>query len=147
MSAIIDNHNKFIQITFQIDKLKICWKDSYRIFPVSLYNLCKNFGVEGKLFKYNKNFNNVELFKNTDLLEEFKQYSLQDSISLLKALINARIIYIEDHSVDITSILSTSTFYLKIFRSKYLKFNIPIIRGLNDRFIRCGYFGRSNWLL
>jgi hypothetical protein len=36
VSCLIDHHNNFIQITLIIDKLKIVFKDSYRIFPVSL---------------------------------------------------------------------------------------------------------------
>jgi hypothetical protein len=39
VSCLIDSHNKFISITLNINKLKIIWKDSYRIFPVSLNDL------------------------------------------------------------------------------------------------------------
>jgi hypothetical protein len=37
--------------------------------------------------------------------------------------------------------LSTSTLSLKIFRSKFLKHNIPILNHTTDNFIREGYFG------
>jgi hypothetical protein len=36
---LIDSHNKFIQITLNINKFKINFKDSYKIFPVSLNDL------------------------------------------------------------------------------------------------------------
>lgn len=49
VKAIIDTKNKFITITYQIPGgNKFIWKDSYRVFPVSLKDLCKTFGVEGK---------------------------------------------------------------------------------------------------
>lgn len=41
VSCLIDSHNKFIQITLEIKKLKIVFKDSYRIFPVSLQDFCQ----------------------------------------------------------------------------------------------------------
>ena len=121
--------------------MKINWKDSYRIYPVSLDDLCKTFNAEGKLSKYDIKFNDLDLFNNLELLEKFKEYSLQDSVCLLNALINAQDLYFKDHNVDPASILSNSTLSLKIFRSKYLKVDIPILKGWTDSFIRKGYFG------
>jgi hypothetical protein len=46
-----------------------------------------------------------------------------------------------DYNVDITTILSTSTLSLKIFRSKFLNVDIPILKRLDDIFIRQAYFG------
>ena len=43
ISTIIDDKNKFIKIFLKKEDLDITWKDSYRIFPLSLDNLCKNF--------------------------------------------------------------------------------------------------------
>lgn len=74
------------------------------------------------------------MFKIKVILEEFKNYALQDSISLLKALIKAKKIYLQDYCIDITSILSTNTLTLKRFRNKFLK-NIPILKGSIDKFI------------
>lgn len=42
---LIDEHNKFITILMD----NFTFKDSFRIFPVSLKDLCKIFNVEGKL--------------------------------------------------------------------------------------------------
>ena len=67
--------------------------DSYRLFNVSLDTLCKMFKVPGKLSKYDTSWNNISLFDDHVKLELFKQYSLQDSISLLNALSCARNIY------------------------------------------------------
>jgi hypothetical protein len=83
------------------------------------------------------------LFKvnNKELLNKFKQYSLQDSITLFKALIEAQKLYISLYNIDITSILSTSTLSLKIFRQNFLEVDIPILKGSEDQFIRNSYFG------
>jgi hypothetical protein len=75
------------------------------------------------------------------LLNEFKIYSIQDAVSLLEALINAQNIYYNDFYIDITSVLSTSTLSLKIFRSGFLKHEIPILNNKHDSFIRKSYFG------
>ena len=49
----------------------------------------------------------ISLFENKELLDKFIQYSQQDSISLLKALIKAQNIYINEHQVDLATIWST----------------------------------------
>jgi hypothetical protein len=67
----------------------LTFKDSLRIFPMSLSNLCKTFGVDGKLSKYNQAFNTLELFNNKDLLNNFIEYGVQDSVALYNALVKA----------------------------------------------------------
>lgn len=142
IGTIIDNQNKFFQIKISENK-SITWRDSYRVFPVSLNDLCKTFNVEGKISNYDIKFNNLSLFvcKNQDLLEEFKKYSLQDSVSLLKALTKAQQIYYNNYEVDLVDALSTSSLSLKIFRKHFLDKNIPVLKGIQDDFIRKGYFG------
>jgi hypothetical protein len=81
------------------------------------------------------------MFTDNNLLHQFKQYSLQDSITLFNALIEAQKIYINQYNIDITSVLSTSTLSLKIFRHKFLEVDIPILKGSEDQFIRNSYFG------
>jgi hypothetical protein len=127
----------------KITKNSIVWKDSYRIFPVSLNELCKVFNVEGKLSTYKLDYNNLDLFNKPALLNEFIKYSKQDSIALYKALLQAQEIYILNHGVDITSIVSTSTLSLKIYRMNFQdkKTNIPVLNGSIDSFIRKSYFG------
>jgi hypothetical protein len=46
----------------------------------------------------------ISLFENKDLLNQFIQYSQQDSICLLNALIKAQYLYIKDHQVDLATI-------------------------------------------
>ena len=141
VNTIIDNHNKFITIILKSEDFKIKILDSYRIFNVSLDDLCKTFGVQGKLAKYKLEYNNIDLFNNIELFKEFKEYAIQDTLGLYNALNKAQDIYLQDFNIDITSILSTSSLSLKIFRSKFLKVNIPILKGSVDRFIRTSYFG------
>ena len=83
----------------------------------------------------------MSLFNNEELLEEFKEYSLQDSNCLYECIYKLQEIYLNDYNVDITTILSTSTLSMKIFRSKFLKVNIPILKRIDDSFIREAYFG------
>lgn len=143
VSCIIDDKHKFIGIEAIINNQKFIWKDSYRLFPLSLEQLCKMFNVTGKFGKYNLLFNKIDLFNNPELLTQFIEYSKQDSISLLKALIKAQDIYINEHKVDMASIWSTSTLSLKIFRQKFLETNIPILTNELDSIIRLAYIGGS----
>ena len=83
----------------------------------------------------------MTLFGNENLLNEFINYSLQDSISLLEALLSAQHIYMKDFNIDICSIVSTSSLSLKIFRTKFLNVDIPILKGSEDFFVRKSYFG------
>jgi DNA polymerase type B, organellar and viral len=124
-----------------INKLKIIWKDSYIIFPVSLNDLCSILNLPGKTSKYNPEFHNLSLFDKPSLLDEFKDYSLQDSVSLFNCIFKLQDMYLRDYQVDICSILSTSTLSMKIFRSKHLKVNIPVLKRRDDNFIRNSYFG------
>lgn len=141
ISTIIDHHNKFIKINLKLNNVDIIWLDSMRIFPVKLDKLCEVFGVEGKISKYNKLFNSFDLFNDDKLFNEFKKYSLQDSLCLYQALVEAQKLYISQYNVDITSILSTSTLSLKIFRPNFQDVDISILKGSEDNFIRKSYFG------
>lgn len=145
--TIIDKHNSFIQISTKYYDCKLIWKDSLRIFPVSLEDLCKTFNVKGKLQKYDKEFNDLSIFNNPRKLSVFIKYGLQDSVALLEALSSAQKIYIKDYNVDIATIWSTSTLSLKIFRQMFLDITIPSLSGFVDTFVRKSYFGRSNWSL
>ena len=51
-----------------MDKLKIVWKDSYRIFPVSLSDLCEILGFKGKSNKYNPLYRDKALFNNSNFI-------------------------------------------------------------------------------
>lgn len=105
-------------------KLKVVsWKDSFRLFPVSLDQLCKTFGcyAEGKTQTYNPAFNDISLFDSRELFNQFLEYSRQDSIALYQALTKAQEIYLEKYFVDITKVLSASSLSLLIFSWRSLE--------------------------
>lgn len=143
VNSVIDDLHRFISIDIVYKDTKLIFKDSLRIFPISLQELTNIFEVEGKLHPYNPKFNKISLFENKDLLNEFKEYSIQDSICLLKALTKAQNIYINEHKVDIATIWSTSTLSFKIFRQKFLDINIPTLTKKLDNIIRLAYIGGS----
>nr|YP_010852411.1 DNA polymerase [Lactarius subindigo]WGL35963.1 DNA polymerase [Lactarius subindigo] len=143
VNSLIDDLHRFIGIDIVFKDTKFIFKDSLRIFPISLQELCNIFEVEGKLFPYNPQFNKISLFENEDLLNQFILYSKQDSISLLKGLTKAQDIYINEHQVDIATIWSTSTLSFKIFRPKFLDINIPTLTKNLDSIIRLAYIGGS----
>jgi hypothetical protein len=144
VKCIFDKLHKFITIDKNIGKFKYVFKDSLRVFPVSLNELTKVFEVESKLSKYNQKFNNINMFEDPKLLNQFIKYSQQDTVSLLLALIKAQDIYIKDHQVDIASIVSTSTLSFKIFRQNFLKIDLPILDNKLDKDIRLAYLGGSS---
>ena len=124
-----------------------CWKfiDSHRLFDMSLNELTKLFGVEGKSSEYNPMWNNLDFFDNLIEFDKFKSYSIQDSISLLNAMLSARKIYYQNYGVDITKTLSTPSLSLKIFRHLFLEQDldswIPILDISKDKLFREAYLG------
>ncbi len=145
VNILVDDQNKFVCLQLKPSPNSedlITFKDSYRLFPVSLDNLCKSFDVDGKISKYNPDFNDIDkTFSSHWKLKNFKDYALQDSRALYNSLIIAQKEYFDKYQVDITSIFSTSSLSLKIFRSKFLKEDITILSNKDDEFIRKGYLG------
>ena len=95
MSTIIDDQNRFIQIVWtgsygfhlnhlrSVGKFKIIFRDSFRIFPISLNDLCKQFNVKGKTSEYLSDYNDLNIFNPT---RENKYYWLNLQITLYKIL-------------------------------------------------------------
>ena len=113
------------------------FKDSLRIFPISLNELCKVFKTTGKLSEYNVKWNNVSVLHNIYSLNKLIDYAKQDVISLHNALKTAQNNFIKKYGVDITSILSLPSLALKIFRLNFLKINIKTLnenQGLKETF-------------
>lgn len=131
------------------------WKfvDSYRVFPSSLENLCKMYNVPGKFTKYKPEWNNISLLQAPQPLQGrggetelkvFLEYSMQDSICLLEALLKAQEIYLSEYEINITKAVSTPSLSLLIFRKKFLNHSIPILKRELDNKIRPAYFGGSS---
>jgi hypothetical protein len=142
IKTLIDEQNRFILIVWKINKIKIKFLDSYRIFPVSLNELADKFDVQGKLNLYKSNYNNINILDPQDCNNtEFIEYAKQDSKTLFDALINAQSYYLDTFSSDITDIVSLPSLSLKIFRSNFLNEEIPLLKPSQDFFIRQGYYG------
>jgi hypothetical protein len=86
INTIVDSDKKYIQITFKGLNFDLTFKDSLRMFDVSLDNLCKHLNVKGKTEKYNELFNTPSLFDNPSLLETFIEYGIQDAKALYQVL-------------------------------------------------------------
>lgn len=140
VTSIIDEANSFISIQHKMHPI-IEWKDSLRVFPMSLNKLCKMFSVIGKTFEYNPKFRNLNMFNNPRLLNSFKKYALQDAKALYDALFGAQLIYWSNFHVDIQSVYSTATLSLKIYRTKFQDQKIFILPPHLDNFVRDAYFG------
>lgn len=143
IKPVIDQNNSFVCFSIKLNHKEIKFLDSMRIFPVSLDNLCKTFGVDGKTNKYKPEYNKLNLFENSLLLNEWLNYSRQDSIALFKALIKAQSLYFNKYKIDLTSIVSISSLSFKIFRQDFLESSIPILSRAEDSFIRESYSGGS----
>jgi hypothetical protein len=100
--------------------------------------LANIFGVQGKLNQYKPEYNNINILDNST---DFLEYAIQDSKALFDTLIKAQEYYLDNFSVDITDIVSLPSLSFKIFRSKFLKHDIPFLKPSQDSFIRRGYFG------
>jgi len=140
INSIIDEANTFISIQHKLHPI-IEWKDSLRIFPMSLNKLCKMFGEIGKNMEYNPKFRDLNMFNNPRLLNSFKKYALQDARALFDALFSAQLIYWDKFHVDLQSVYSTATLSLKIYRTKFQDKKIFILPPNLDSFSRNGYFG------
>jgi hypothetical protein len=159
IKPLMDAEHKFIHIQAEYPNgCKIEWRDSFRIFPVGLNDLCANFGVEGKAGEYLPEFNDFDLLLEGAkglgakgrptakgmLLNKFIKYSISDSVVLLKALLTAQEQYFKDFSVDIMSIYSTASLAMKVFRQRFFPTHvseIPILKDSVDAFVRQAYLG------
>ena len=61
---------------------------------VSLNNLCKVFGLEGKIHPYKKEYNHISVLDNKQLLDELIKYCEVDCMALFNVLNRAQQEYI-----------------------------------------------------
>ena len=91
--------------------------------------LCEIFSVQGKISGYKEEYNGFQLFKNLELMKDFINYGLQDSVALYNSLAKAQELYFGKYNVDITSVVSLPSLALKIFRLKFLPKAIPLMHA------------------
>ena len=140
VEAIVDAENRFITITFKLEDRAYIFKDSCRIFPVSLDELCRIFEVKGKLSEYKSIYNSFITLTNTTIRQEFMDYGNMDSHCLFNALSKAQAYYFDKYHIDLADCLSLPALALKIFRTNYLQFEIPLLKSSQDIFVRRSYF-------
>jgi len=104
IKTIIDSDKNYGQLTFKGLNLDLVFKDSLRVFDVSLDVLCKHMNVIGKTGKYDEVFNSPTLFNNPLLLKKFIEYGLQDSKALFQVLEILQLNYLNKYQVDICDI-------------------------------------------
>ena len=169
ISSIIDNNDKFVYISYtyntypyldvnkkiknnknltdndRLKSIKHKWTflDIYRLFPLSLEDLCKIFNVKNKVISYNQEWNSIKLFNSSKLLKEFIKYSKQDSVRLLNVILKARKIYIKQYNIDISKSVSTPSLSFLIYRYMFQTFDIPILKRNLDKIIRESYYWRD----
>ena len=140
ITGLVDFDNRFISITFKYYDKVFIFKDSFRLFPVSLNELAKTFGLEGK-FDYNPMYNNLAVLADPEVRQLFISYGRRDSQLLHNTLIRAQLFYFNKFRVDIADCYSLPSLSLKIYKTNFLRVSIPILKDSHDRFIRRSYFG------
>ena len=86
VKTIINKENEFIEINAKIDNFKFIWKDSLRIFNISLKELCEIFNSKTKkLHSYKSEYNNIQLFNEKD--RETKNKSITTNIKEMKDMV------------------------------------------------------------
>lgn len=130
LSTLIDDKNKFIAIKLELESRTITFKDSARIFPVSLNELCQVFNryaLEGKFGTYKPEYNQISVLDNPKILKELLFYNQIDCEALYNAMNAAQTTYLKKYLVDINTTVSTSSLAMKIFRTLYQDKEIPIL--------------------
>lgn len=137
VSCIIDPDNNFITIKLRHHSRTITWLDSNRIFPVNIIDFCKVFEIKCPIVKPMT----LDKLYFTSKNWVFQADSVAEGLALYQALIKAQTQYLNNYSVDITKVVSTSNLSLQIYRRHFMPVNIPILKGSQDIFIRNSYYG------
>nr|YP_009059706.1 DNA polymerase family B [Parasitella parasitica]AIO05756.1 DNA polymerase family B [Parasitella parasitica] len=139
LNILMDKQHKFISIDILESNIK--FRDSLRILPTSLDSLSKIFDVEIKKGTLDHSrVNKILLFSNNFKLE-LLAYLEKDLISLMDVLINASKQLLQDYNIDFSKCLSASAMAMKIYRTKFIKLEIPILPSHIDTIIRDSYRG------
>ncbi|MEI9913975.1 MAG: DNA polymerase [Candidatus Saccharibacteria bacterium] len=108
-----------------------------------MQDLANNFKLPGKTNSYNPAYSDLDMFKgNPDILNQFKDYSLADSVALYRILTHAQKLYISKYTIDIATCYSTASLALKIYRKNFMLVDsIPTLGPSVDAFVRHAYIG------
>lgn len=161
--VLVDGENAIITISYTNPlKATIRIKDSYRILPSSLKELCIKWGVSEQINKlaFNHNIVNLDLILSTSsdhyivdskgILRAFREVILEylshDVLSLNDIINKATLSLFNDYQVNLLDSFSTSSLAMRIFRTKFLPTTvsgggIPILPQFYDKIIRESYMG------
>ena len=169
----IFHKGKLVQITFKLNKIKVVFRDSLQMMPISLRKLAKSFGVLNKSFfphlfinQDNINFDYIgnvpdfSLFNDININEynEYKanftnnwslknesiKYCNIDCISLHQIIDKFSELIFTNFNVNIHNYATLSSLAFAIFRSNFLpKDTIVQLSGEIANNIRKGYTGGS----
>jgi len=136
---LIDQSKDVISIIIPSHKINI--RDSLRIFPASLQELSIIFKTPVPKGNLDHSKVTESLLTDTAFKIEALNYLSQDLISLLDIILNATKTIHTRYSVDLSRAFSTASLAITIFRTGYLKFNIPILSIPIDSYIRKSFIG------
>jgi len=139
-NVIMDQSKEFISI--HLKSCHITFKDSFRIFPTSLFTLSNIFNVpitKGTLDHTKINLSNLLSFK-----EEVLIYLEKDLISLLDTILAATTHLSNKYRIDLSTCFSASSLAIKIFRGNFLKLHIPLLSSFVSSDIRKGFRGGTS---
>ena len=86
-------------------------------------------------------YNRLAVLADKEVRQTFINYGKRDAQLLYYSLIRAQEFYFQRFNVDIADCYSLPSVSLKIFKTNFLKLDIPILKGGHDIFIRRSYFG------
>lgn len=135
----MDRQRKFISIDINSSKIK--FRDSLRILPASLENLGTLFKADIKKSSMDHNKVNKALIYTDDFKTELKDYLKKDLMSLLEVITKAGDYLLEEYNIDLSKCFSASSMAMKIFRTKFLDTDIPILPSHIENVIRESYRG------
>ena len=139
--SVIETNNRFLNISIQIEKSIITFKDSYALLPYSLYSLCISFNTKNSKLDIE-----IEKLKKLDKIieyfDEIVTYNIYDVISLHDILIKFNEHIFKIFKLNITKSTTIATLARNILRTeKYYTnelFNIP---DYVEEFVKKSYFG------
>ena len=140
IKILMDNENKFIEIKFD----NIILRDSYRILPLSLFDLCKLIPNCKKKIKFNYNKINYNLIiKDSTFI---KNYLINNLIINYEIIIYFIKFLNDNYYIKFTNLYSVSNLAFNIYRTNYYKENIPIINTHIYNLIKKSYYGGSYFI-
>nr|YP_007475385.1 DNA polymerase [Microbotryum lychnidis-dioicae]AGE14599.1 DNA polymerase [Microbotryum lychnidis-dioicae] len=161
IKVLIDADHKYILV--KLTKVKIEFKDSLRILPMSLESLASTYNIKGKTEPYNVKWQDLTFHLNNNPLKptedwiRFKLYADQDVISLYKIMIKTQNWCYSEFQTDLALTFSTASLAIRVYRTKFLPetdldkslvngkivSQFPLINSWLDTIIRKAYYGGS----